>query len=184
MLEFKVNEYITLKLEGNNINIYVNGLFLRECKHLDPTEKKIEFSEENFWGYCSKIQYWIENGYDTHILHHELAFPLLERLYQTREPKAMKVIKKEIALRYESGDPSLREYLRENGYIYYLSDIEFAAVDYDHRLATRLDHLNIMVFGEQGVGRRTLVDYMVEGKFKPVEDRFPNMPSARVTLNI
>lgn len=32
MREFKVNEYITLKLEGGKTNIYVKGQLFNQCK--------------------------------------------------------------------------------------------------------------------------------------------------------
>lgn len=34
MKEFKVNKYITLKLEENKTNIYVNGALFKQCKFL------------------------------------------------------------------------------------------------------------------------------------------------------
>ena len=34
MKEFKVNEYITLKLEDNKTNIYINGQLFRQCSFL------------------------------------------------------------------------------------------------------------------------------------------------------
>ena len=80
--EFKVNEYITLKLERNNTNIYVDGELFQQCKYLAfniPLESIQEFDEiksidemeeidrsstyntldirpeEEFWGHCSNI---------------------------------------------------------------------------------------------------------------------------------
>ncbi|MHA1492322.1 MAG: hypothetical protein ACTSRI_22050, partial [Promethearchaeota archaeon] len=34
MREFKINKYITLKLEKKDTNIYVNGVFFNQCKYL------------------------------------------------------------------------------------------------------------------------------------------------------
>ncbi len=40
MLEFKINKYITLKLENGKTNIYVNGVLFNQCKYI-VTRKKI-----------------------------------------------------------------------------------------------------------------------------------------------
>ena len=79
MKEFKVNDYITLKMEGNQTVIYVNRIKFQICKHLifnipintleslenidsiDDVvrlgpfwEKNINISPEMaFWGHCS-----------------------------------------------------------------------------------------------------------------------------------
>ena len=46
MKEFKVNEYITLKLVGGRTNIYVTGQLFNQCKFLDiPIERISSFYE-------------------------------------------------------------------------------------------------------------------------------------------
>ncbi len=48
MKEFKVIEYITLKMEGNKTNIYVNGELFNQCKFLllnIPVNKISSFDE-------------------------------------------------------------------------------------------------------------------------------------------
>lgn len=112
MKEFRINQYITLKLEKNNTVIYVNGERFNQCKFLllnIPVEKSKDFNEiesvdeaaekldrniENafffsndgisleteFWAHCSNLQVWVENEYNTKLLHLSLAFPLLKKL--------------------------------------------------------------------------------------------------------
>jgi len=36
--------------------------------------------EVEFWGHCSNLQVWYEHGYNTRLLHANLAFPLLKKL--------------------------------------------------------------------------------------------------------
>ena len=84
--------------------------------------------EEEFRGHCSNIQAWAENGYDTRILHRNLAFPLLKRLATVGDPLAKKVFKEEIAIRYASGHPTVIEFLTQNGYLKYLSADEFEII--------------------------------------------------------
>ncbi|MFX0012812.1 MAG: hypothetical protein ACFE9R_21045 [Candidatus Hermodarchaeota archaeon] len=48
MDEFKINQYLTLKLEGNRTNIYVNEELFQQCKFLlleIPIEKISSFDE-------------------------------------------------------------------------------------------------------------------------------------------
>ncbi|MBD3256596.1 MAG: hypothetical protein GF383_16000, partial [Candidatus Lokiarchaeota archaeon] len=101
--------------------------------------------EEEFIGHCSNIQAWAENGYDTRILHRNLAFPLLKKLFDVGDPEAKKVFKEEIALRLESGYPSVVEYLIINGYLKYLSSEELECVLDDVQIPlfdTNSSHIN------------------------------------------
>ena len=108
LTEFKINEYLKLKLEGKKTVIYVDGKEFMQCKYLflNVPIRKAEGAEEvdeigsideaaeklsrrteggrtiidpetEFWGHCSNLQAWAENGYDTRLLHSNLAFPLL-----------------------------------------------------------------------------------------------------------
>lgn len=84
--------------------------------------------EQEFWGHCSNIQAWVEHGYDTRILMRNIAFPLLRELARAGDPKANKVFKEEIALRLESGFPSVVQYLINQGYIAFFTPFEFKTI--------------------------------------------------------
>ena len=151
--EFKVNDYITLKLEGKRTVIHVAGEMFNQCKYLlinipvneidaydeiDSIDKAVEMldntlethsidnfdidPETEFWGHCSNIQAWVENDYDTRIMHRNLAFPLLKKLAEVGDPVAKKVIKDEIALRLEEDYPSVTYYLVEEGYLKFFNE--------------------------------------------------------------
>ena len=98
-----------------NIPIKKIELF-NEVKSVDEAAEKLDHSLERikpnniqippgveFWGHCSNIQVWMENDYNTRLLHSNLAFPLLKKLVNMGDPKANKVFKEEIAKRIESG---------------------------------------------------------------------------------
>jgi len=154
MKEFRVNKYITLKLENNETNIYIDGNFFNQCKFLLITipVKRIEAldeiksiddavealntsletqnildipSETIFWGHCSNLQVWFENDYNTNLLHSNLSFPLLKKLTELGDPIAKKVFKEEIAKRIEQGNFFVLKYLIEEHYIDSLSREEF-----------------------------------------------------------
>lgn len=155
---FRVNRKLALKLENNRTNIYVNGKLFQQCKYLllnistdnvrkydninsiDEAAEKLDRSLERgsskyiidpkteFWGHCSNIQAWYENEYDTRILHRNLAFPLLKALVDANDTFAKKVFKEEIALRFESGYPSVVFYLIENKYLDFLNEEELSII--------------------------------------------------------
>jgi len=84
--------------------------------------------DQEFWGHCSNIQAWVENDYDTRILMSNLAFPLLRELTRAGDPIAKRVYKEEIALRLESGYPSVVQYLLTQGYIGVFTPSEFKSI--------------------------------------------------------
>ena len=170
-LEFKVNKYILLRLEGKYTVIYVNGKRFINCKRLllNIPKKDVDYfdrirsidevselydhylinnnmyKEENgklhpspysyyippeteFWGHCSNIQAWVEHEYDTRILHSNLAFPILKKLYDAGDPRAKKVFKEEIALRFLKGNISTKEYLVNEKYLIYLNKGELVCI--------------------------------------------------------
>lgn len=167
-LEFKINKFLTMKLEEGKTLIYLAGKRFRQCKSLilnipleevnslnelksideaaemlnpslkhPPESEKIRkheiptykiLPEEEFWGLCSNLQVWNEYGYNTKLLHANLAFPLLKKLADVGDPQAKRVFKEELIERYNSGVESVREYLRRTYYISYLSLEEFLSM--------------------------------------------------------
>ena len=143
MKEFKVNEYITLKLENEKTNIYVANKRFRQCSFLlldipvtemksfdeiesiDEAVNKLGKQEKDlkipleteFWGHCSNLQVWAENNYNTSLLHRNIVFPLLRELTKAGDKKAEKVFKKEIFRRLESNYPPVTEFLIRGWYL-------------------------------------------------------------------
>ncbi len=102
MKEFKINKYLSLKLENDNTVIYVaNEKFMicsyllfniereniKKYNHLESIDEAIELynqkhhgdktllnPETEFWGHCSNLQAWAEHEYDTRFLDMRLAF--------------------------------------------------------------------------------------------------------------
>ena len=98
MKEFKVNRFITLKLESTITIIYIKNdrfvqckfllinipkneeIYFDDIKSIDEVAKLLNNSMENeikylkippeieFWGHCSNLQVWCENNYTTYIL--------------------------------------------------------------------------------------------------------------------
>lgn len=82
---------------------------------------KFEISPKTeFIAHCSNLQAWVENKYDTRILHRNIAFPLLKKLVDAGDQIARQVFKEEIAKRLLSGHQSVVKYLINEGYIEYL----------------------------------------------------------------
>ncbi len=146
-MERILNKYITLKLENNKTNIYVDGELFNQCKYIllnlninnldrydniDSIDSVIkEYSREHetnksrlspnteFFGHCSNIEAWIINGYNLNILHSSLSIPLLRRLAILKDPMAIIKLKEEIALRLESGNKKVFTYFLNEDYLWF-----------------------------------------------------------------
>lgn len=153
--KFKINDFITLKLENGKTNIYVKEKIFIQCKHLlltnpyerikdeivsideiaeklnNKLEKEINPQDlgltpmQEFIGHCSNLQAWVENNYDTKLLHRSISFPLLKKLSDLGDSQALQIFKKEISIRFKKGNETIRLFLLEDGYLNYLSDEDF-----------------------------------------------------------
>ncbi|MDX1797632.1 MAG: zinc-ribbon domain-containing protein [Candidatus Lokiarchaeia archaeon] len=153
--EYKINDFITLKLEKDNTVIYVNDEKFLQCKYLlieipkdkinefddfmsiDELSEKLDHSLEKnvkpsqilpeieFWGHCSNLQAWAENNYDTNLLHSNLAFPLLKKLTDVGDPIARRIFKEEIAERLTNIFTNVAQYLIQENYLEYFSKEEY-----------------------------------------------------------
>jgi Leucine-rich repeat (LRR) protein len=97
---------------------------LEPLENNDEKLRKLIEPETEFWAHCSNLQAWYENGYDTRLLHMNLAFPLLHELAKAGEKVAKSVFKEEIAKRLTSGYPSVVNYLFNEGYVNFLNSEE------------------------------------------------------------
>ena len=151
MLEFKINKLITLKLEDNKTNIYVNSKLFRVCKavilnisgeeisqlidikdidevidkyyEVDNYDVKIA-PEVEFWGHCSNLQAWVEVIYDTRILDHGIAFPLLKELSSLGDPVAKRQFKSEIVKTLKRGNVRAIFFFFDKKYLKYFNNNE------------------------------------------------------------
>ena len=153
--EYKINKFLSLKLEDRTTVIFIAGKRFRSCKYLLLNLNRISSEEveninsideiaetlnhelhgrfsqtdkitprEEFWGHCSNLQAWFENGYDSRLLHSNLSFPLLKRLAKEGDPQAQKVFKEEIVKRIESEYPNVVQYLIRENYLTHLGKEE------------------------------------------------------------
>jgi len=149
--EFIINQYISLRLIDAKTVIIIGGKEFLTCKSLlfnIPISRLKEINkiesydnlsrfqklksqqmitpEDEFWGHCSNLQFWFENRYNSCLLDHKLAFPLLKELTNAGDPIAKKVFVEEIARRFNSGNLKVRQYLIKEGFLGYLSEEEMS----------------------------------------------------------
>lgn len=129
--EFRQCKYLLLNIQNENLIDYEEIDSIDEAaEFLSHSQERAEDSsiiippEVEFWGHCSNIQAWTENGYDTRILHRNLAFPLLKKLTQVGDPQARKIFKDEIARRFSTNYLSVQTYIIEEGYLDYFTKEE------------------------------------------------------------
>ena len=153
-IEYKINDFITLKLEKGKTVVYVKDEKFLQCKYLlieipkdnfrdfdgfisiDDVSEKLDHSLEKnirynqlepeieFWGHCSNLQAWSENSYDTNLLHSNLAFPLLKKLTDVGDPKAKRVFKDEIVEKLINVYSNVAQYLIQENYLEYFNNEE------------------------------------------------------------
>ena len=128
-MQFRQCKYLLLDIPVEQISSF------DEIDSVDEASEKLDHSEEphkntisrippevEFWGHCSNLQAWMENDYDTRILHSNLAFPLLRALLILGDPIAERVVKEEVAKKLIRGTFNTIRYLLIEGYFEYLSD--------------------------------------------------------------
>jgi hypothetical protein len=149
--EVQINENITLKLENYLTTIYVNGQRFSQCKYLlidipdialgeeidsiDKAEAKLSRAlegrmdiispQEEFWGHASNIQAWAENDYDSRILHRTIAFPLLKKLADLGDNRALIRFQEEIIKRIKEDYLTVTKYIVQEGYLAYIDEDQY-----------------------------------------------------------
>lgn len=92
----------------------------------DPSQATVSIPPETeFWGHCSNLQVWAENGYDTRLIHRNLAFPLLRKLAEIGDPLAKKFFKEEVAKRFTTCHYPVMKFLIRGGFLTLFSYQEF-----------------------------------------------------------
>ena len=153
--DFKINEFLSVKLKDDETIIFVKNVEFKQCKYLlinIPVEESEDYDEINsideaielsrkkrrgrigenfvidpeteFWGHCSNLQAWVESGYDSRLLHSNLAFPLLKKLTEKGDFRAKIAFKEEIAKRVESGHLPVFRFILRLGFLDYLNEEE------------------------------------------------------------
>ena len=92
------------KLHPNEIEEFLED-FSSVDEEIEKLDRSLEQEKNNgkippeaeFWAHCSNLQVWVENEYDTRLLHRNLAFPLLKELSDKGDPLAKVKFKEEIA---------------------------------------------------------------------------------------
>jgi hypothetical protein len=123
--------------------------------------------EEEFRGHCSNLQAWYENKYDTRILYHNLAFPLLKALADVGDPLAKKRFKDEIFQRFKSNYPSVILFLIEASFLKSFTKEELITLSElltDPNLRIRTKHYSFIYCPDPAFY------YSVEGRIEFVND--------------
>lgn len=155
---FVINDYLYVKrVEGNSF-IYVNGKRIQQwpkvllnipkkksfkpksVRSIDDLVKRYKDNykvprtrhkvspREKFFVFCSNLQAWSEHDYDTNLLYSKLAFHLLKKLSEARDPKAKIKYKEEIYKRIMAGDKNTVRFLREGKYFSDFSSEELSFI--------------------------------------------------------
>jgi len=142
----KTNIYVANKLfmHCKYILLNISASITEEIAEIDSIDDAVEmlsgifeFKESQtykippetlFWAHCSNLQAWYENGYNTFLIHSNLAFPLLKELIKVGDPIARKIFKEEVAKRFESKNLNVIQFMLYNGYLNDLNKEELEIV--------------------------------------------------------
>ena len=133
--EFVYCKYILLNIRTFDIEKYdniksIDDVAITHDSFMEHTVRGIYkiTPEQEFGAHCSNIQAWVENDYDTRLLHSNLSFPLLRKLTEVGDKKAGIVFKEEVAKRYIEGNINVRRFLQVEGYLDHLSIDELMVI--------------------------------------------------------
>lgn len=134
---FRVCTYLLLNIPKDDVRDYDEIVSIDEAEEVlshelhNPETEAQDFGvdpKEEFIGHCSNLQAWVENDYNTQILHRTLAFPILKALVKAGDPKAKRSYKEEIAYRLEANELTVGIFLIEKGYLGDLTDDELEII--------------------------------------------------------
>ncbi|MBD3197797.1 MAG: hypothetical protein GF317_22285 [Candidatus Lokiarchaeota archaeon] len=204
----KINEYIELKLEKGKTKVYIDSEEFIQCRILlteipinniesldqymsidelfdgvdiDMIEPFSELSsEEEFWGHSSNLQIWVENDYDTNLIHSNIAFPMLKKLTEAGDKRAKRVFKDEIAKRISHGYPPTIKFLFIEGYFDFLSEEELKTVLRDVEII-EFNHIGLEKFPSELLEMENLKElYLDRNEIKILPDEISTLKSLEV----
>jgi len=158
---FNQCKYLLLNLERSKFREYSSIDSIDEAvERLDARMHGREGShnivppETEFWGHCSNLQAWVENNYDTRILHRNMAFPLLRKLTEVGDPIAKQVYKNEIASRFQSNYAQVIEFIIKGNYLKALNKSEIDAL---------VEKIDFKKFEEsQSAGKQRIIEILAD----------------------
>ncbi|MEE9378983.1 MAG: leucine-rich repeat domain-containing protein [Candidatus Lokiarchaeia archaeon] len=195
---YRVNKHISLRLINNKTVIFINNTRFNHCKKLplhisgssvndydhfnsideiahvikDSTESILNVitPHEEFWGLCSNLHAWVENDYNTRLLHSNIAFPLLKELTKAGEPIARKVFKDEIADRFSSGFFPVMEFLLKEEYLSYFNveEINTLLLNFDFN-NVKTEFIFLLYNKLHRIGDKTTLQIIKKGVLKGVK---------------
>ena len=184
---FNQCKYLLLEIPEKKLNLFdeldsideISELLDKSNEFKNTKKNFIVSPETEFWAHCSNLQAWAENGYDTRLLHRNLAFPLLKELSKTGDKLAIQRFKEEIARRYKYGNWTVRAFLFDGKYISYLSLDEIIngmlvledAIFMEKLLETQIDYSLVPCFDLiRDLGWEGKLFFSIEkGKIKEIE---------------
>ncbi len=118
--------------------------------------KDVLSPEDEFWGHCSNLQAWAENDYDTRLLHRNLAFWLLFELSGV-DSFAKHRFFEEMAERYNYGNETVREFIRE-----FIDDLEWWSFEWALSMVTDTEQYEALLVLRDDLFKEVVSDVDVE----------------------
>lgn len=126
----EVKEYDEIK----SIDEAINKNMMSQELHGAGDGKREKYNitpDQEFLVHCSNLQAFVENDYDTRILHSNIAFPLLKRLAEEGDPLAKRKYKDEISYRLSEETETVFQFLFYGKYLKVFSPDELYSLAED-----------------------------------------------------
>jgi len=121
-IECKINEFLTLKLECNEIHVHVGKKRIRQFKFPESEFLIADGIMDQFSGYCSTLEVWNESGYEPKFLNSQTRFTLLRELSRAGDLIAKRKIKEEIIHHLENDHSNTVSIIMKERLIYCLEE--------------------------------------------------------------
>ena len=177
--QFPITHYLEVVLtEDDKTEIWIKGEHFIQCSHVLTTVHTDEVEnllllesvddikeapqtividpETRFFVHCSNIQGWVENNFDTRMLHSNLSFPLLKKLVESGCVNSM-ILKEEIAKRFEYESTEMIRFLFKRKYLDSLSKEELSAI-----ITPNFKELIYFLTGSVSKEDHQLLNYLLE----------------------
>jgi hypothetical protein len=140
--------------------------------------------QELFWGLCSTLQAWVENDYDTRLLHANLAFPLARALANAGDSAAKAMFEREVIARWKSDFEPVQTYLFHGGFLNALSPKALMDIVVhggpQHVIGNLIPRIDVKILVDTWKGQKSKAQLLVIEQFKHVIAQMD--PSSQIAL--
>ncbi len=128
---YECNDYLSIKFEKDKIYVFVKDMLLEYVSNMINESIGLAIASrigvtfrDSFITYCMMLQNWVNNDYNTDIMHYSITLHILKELVKAGESRAIQVYKEEIAIQFSKENVEIRKFLTSFSFLGDLSKKE------------------------------------------------------------